>query len=59
MVVLDISDPTNVTVSKRVKNAFHQQDFPPLGGYFECVDPSKGVVISWERTTLENPQCFR
>jgi len=26
-------------------------------GFFECVDPEKGIVIGWEETTLFNPEC--
>lgn len=29
---------------------------PPEGQYFECIDPSKGVVIDWEPTV--KPQIF-
>ena len=32
--------------------------FPPnYTGFFECVDPDKGIVISWEETTLIDPEC--
>lgn len=27
--------------------------------YFECVDPSKGLVIKWENKELKNPSCYR
>ena len=58
MVVMDISNPKNVKLNKRIRNAFPVQEFPPFTGYFECVDHSKGIVTSWERTVLENPQCI-
>jgi hypothetical protein len=31
---------------------------PPGGSYFECIDPSKGVVIKWEEANLKNPNCY-
>jgi hypothetical protein len=31
---------------------------PPKGFYFECIDPEKGLVVSWERQELHNPQCY-
>jgi hypothetical protein len=31
---------------------------PPKGSYFECVDPSKGVVVDWKFVELTNPSCY-
>lgn len=31
---------------------------PPAGAYFECVDPSKGLVIRWTKVELQNPDCY-
>lgn len=31
---------------------------PPAGSYFECVDPEKGLVVSWKKTELRNPDCY-
>lgn len=34
-------------------------EFPPATQtYFECVDMSKGIVIGWEMTDIDNPKCF-
>jgi hypothetical protein len=34
--------------------------FPPdHTGYFECADPSKGIVIGWIEADLINPKCRR
>jgi hypothetical protein len=46
----------------RIENAFPQinQEYPPFTGvYFECVDPSKGVVIGWEEKQIDQPKCRR
>ncbi len=60
LVSLDISDPLHVRVLHRVENAFPYQMYPgQTGVFFQCVDQSKGVVVGWEKTTLENPQCRR
>lgn len=44
LLALDISNPRNVTVSKRVENALPDQIF--TNGYY--ADPNKGVVTAWE-----------
>lgn len=31
---------------------------PPSGSYFECVDPAKGVVVSWKKAELKNTDCY-
>jgi hypothetical protein len=59
-VVLDISDPTQVTIQKRIENAFPLQSFPPyINTYFECIDETKGVVIGWEKVKMSRPKCYR
>ena len=59
-VVLNIADPTNVQLVKRIENAFPIQSFPPyIQTYFECVDESKGVVIGWEKAKMNRPKCYR
>lgn len=61
LVVLNIADPQNVTVTQRVANAFPESknNFPPEPGYFVCADPSKGPVASWVKQTINNPRCSR
>lgn len=31
---------------------------PPAGSYFQCIDPGKGLVVSWKKSNLKNPQCY-
>jgi hypothetical protein len=31
---------------------------PPRGSYFECIDPARGIVVSWQKTQLHNPDCY-
>ncbi|MEO6639073.1 MAG: hypothetical protein ABIN25_12405 [Ginsengibacter sp.] len=62
LVVFDITNPSNPTMVKRVKNVFpaENQDYPPnTNVYFECVDKSKGVVIRWEIKNIDAPNCRR
>lgn len=63
LVAFDIKDIDNITIAKRVANQFPQgfQLYPEQirDEYFECVDTTKGVVIDWEYTTLNNPKCYR
>jgi hypothetical protein len=62
LVVIDLSDMNSPRVVNRVEDAFPQisQEYPPVNNcYFECVDPSKGVVIGWEEKQLDNAKCRR
>ena len=59
MVIVDISNPAAPTYVNRIEGIFPTQQFPDEFGAFECVDPSKGQVIGWEKTLLDNPKCFR
>jgi len=63
LVALDISNFDDIKVVNRISNVYPDRiflEFPEnYFGYFECVDPEKGVVVGWEETTLENPECWR
>ncbi len=62
LLVLDISNPRQAAVVKRLTNALPKgiQNYPPYFNVpFECVDPQKGVVTGWEKTMLKNPKCRR
>ncbi|MCF6402681.1 hypothetical protein L3C95_10975 [Chitinophaga filiformis] len=50
----------NMTVG-RVAGVWRQLDYPsgPDVNYFECVDPSKGIVIGWHKAKINNPKCRR
>jgi len=44
----------------RVVGIWKQLNYPGGPGvYFECVDPSKGIVVGWRKTKISNPQCRR
>lgn len=64
LVTLNIADIYNnkVSVSHRNKNVFPASldGTPPEENiYFECVDNSKGIVVGWEKKTLQHPKCYR
>lgn len=60
LIALNIADPKNILLVKRVENVFSSNNFPAQTGvYFECADPSKGIVIGWEETTLTSITCRR
>lgn len=62
LLVLDISNISNITVLSRTENAFPIGEvlYPPDAGvYFECADASKGPVIGWELKKVNNPSCKR
>jgi len=63
LVVFDLSNITSPHLVNRINGAFPQisQKYPPFNGvYFECPDPSKGIVVGWEEKLLnETPKCRR
>lgn len=61
LLAIDISNPENVKIASRVKNVFpFGAQYPQQQGvYFECPDSEKGLVIGWEYTTLNSPECYR
>lgn len=64
IVAIDISNLQSVSESSRLNGVFNLDENIlnlPSGysGYFECVDESKGMVVSWEETTLTKPKCYR
>jgi hypothetical protein len=62
LLVFSLTDVQNPALVKRIANVFpyHYNEYPPQQwGYFECVDPSKGIVVDWELRTVTNPKCRR
>ncbi len=59
MVIIDITNPVSPTYVNRISSVFPVQQFPDEFGAFECVDPSKGMVIGWKKTMLTNPKCYK
>lgn len=60
LVALNVADPRNVRLVKRIENAFSPTAYPPLHNVrFECPDPEKGLVVGWEKAELANPPCYR
>lgn len=58
-IVVDISDLMSPRVVNYDPDYFQSVAFPPPpdAGYFECIDPSKGIVTGWERKSLTSPKC--
>ncbi len=62
LVVFNLNNIASPQLVNRVENAFPAitQEYPPFSNvYFECVDPSKGVVVGWKQQPVENPKCRR
>lgn len=60
LLAIDISDPMNIVINSRIKNAFPVNHFPDeFGVRFECVDETQGIVVGWELTQVDNPECWR
>lgn len=62
LVVFNLSTIAAPQLVKRVENVFPivNQQYPPFSNiFFECVDPSKGVVVRWELKRIQTPNCKR
>ncbi len=62
LVVFNISDVMNIKFVKRIEDVYpsDNQMYPAHAtGYFECVDPTKGLVTEWQKVILEDPKCRR
>ncbi|HLO38292.1 MAG TPA: hypothetical protein VK173_07380 [Lacibacter sp.] len=62
LLVFNISNPANPALVKRLQNVFpyHNNEYPPVSNtYFECVDPSKGIVVDWKLANIKEPKCRR
>lgn len=64
IVAIDFSDLANIREVSRETSAFSLSEpgqvTPPASGfYFECPDPSKGVVLDWQLVTITNPKCYQ
>ncbi len=60
LIAIDIANPTQINVVKRIENNFPASRFPDeFGVSFECVDDTKGIVVGWELTQVTNPMCYR
>lgn len=65
LVTINIAHLPKVNV---VQHIFDNLKTPPLPNnfiiswgptYFECIDPSKGTVVGWTQSTLQNPKCYQ
>ena len=63
LVAIDLSNIDSLKVTQRIPNLYPDGGkgiFPvDYHGYFECVDSSRGKVIGWKESILDNPQCRR
>lgn len=60
LVALNVANPRNVRLVKRIENAFPYTAYPPMQNVrFECPDSDKGLVVGWEKADLKDPQCYR
>lgn len=61
LLTFDITQPENITLVNRINNAVPVRDYPDhTNVFFECADPSKGVVVAWEKIEMSaKPKCWR
>ncbi len=66
LVVIDASNLAAVREVARTTAVFPDLalQYPPKPNnsttiYFECPDPKKGIIIAWEKKTINNAKCWR
>lgn len=66
LVVIDASNISAVREVGRTEKVFPDLalQYPPVASsnaitYFECADPSKGIVVAWEKKKTTNANCWR
>lgn len=60
IVAFTIEENGELQIVERMENIIETAPYPPFTNvYFECADPSKGVVIDWVLGNVENPKCYR
>lgn len=64
LVSILIQNATTVTLAGRIPNVFRSimeaNNVPPdavAGDYFECPDFSRGILLRWEKGTVNDPEC--
>lgn len=58
LVTIDLSDIYNVQLLSRQEGLIDPILYPTFyNGPFECIDESKGAVVGWEETELNNVLC--
>jgi hypothetical protein len=60
LVAIEINQIGEAKEINRIKNIFQPPYYktpPHEHVYFECVDDSKGEIVEWQLTDIENPKC--
>lgn len=69
LVTIDITDLDNIAITSFDQNHVNALNStrPPAAiasqfvserVYFECADPSKGLILNWERAEMPQPECY-
>lgn len=62
MVTININNIMQPVETARIANAFSVSGYlpePPENGYYECVDLTKGVVIGWQKDSVNYNGCYK
>lgn len=60
LVALNVANPQNVRVVKRIQNAYPITAYPPMRNVrFECPDSDKGLVVGWQKSDNKDVNCWR
>ena len=59
LVALDVSDFKMAKTTGRLPlHTWFLGVPPPVRSSFECVNPEMGLVVSWRKAELKNPECY-
>lgn len=60
LVALNVANPQNVRLMKRIENAYPKSSYPPQRNVrFECPDSGKGLVVGWIKSEDKDVNCWR
>ena len=60
IVAFTVEENGELQILERLENMIQRNAVPPFTNvYFECPDPSKGIVVEWIPGDVENPKCYR
>jgi len=60
VVAFTIEQAGEIVVQERLENVISENNAPPFENvYFECPDPSKGIVVDWVLGNVDDPKCYK
>lgn len=59
LVALSLNDLSSIHVLGELPlSGWHYGIPAPSGHHFQCIEPSRGIVVDWMKAKLTNPECY-